>query len=171
MNKQKSSIISVFRHCTHILAIVLFFSPETIIGCLTTLFNDSKLTVKVIDHTDKSNNQHPHQAPINILFIPRNQSIRFGKPDEHAHFTIYTKVPNSHTFTATYEVKQMECGLQGSPYLKMSDIKNKTGDASLYTITHLQSGYSSMTQEITSSLQKPDIFYQEQSSQCSACSH
>lgn len=144
-------------------------SITTIINtCMTTVLNDGHGSVMVIDHNDASNKNNL-QAPGNILFIPKNQSRRFGKAHEHSHFTIYIKPAKSHVFTAIYEAQQNECGKTGNPVIKLSDLKNNTGDTRLFTIRPITKTYSSMVRELPS-MQRPDIFKEEKSGGCSACS-
>lgn len=137
-------------------------------ACMTTVLNDGDGSVMVVDHND-ANNKNNLQAPGNILFIPKNQSRRFGKAHEHSHFTIYVKPAKSHIFTAIYEAQQNECGKTGNPVIKLSDLKNNTGDTHLFTITPITKTYSSMVRELPS-MQRPDIFKEEKSGGCSACS-
>lgn len=138
-------------------------------ACMTTVLNDGQGSLMIIDHNDVSNKNNP-QAPGTILFIPKNQSRRFGKAHEHSHFTIYAKPAKSHVFTALYEAKQNECGKNGNPVIKLSDLKGNTGDTHLFTITPITKTYSSMVRELPS-MQRPDIFKEESSGGCSACSH
>jgi hypothetical protein len=136
-------------------------------ACMTTVFNDGHGSILVVDHNDASN-KNSVQAPGNILFIPKNQSRRFGKAHEKSHFTLYSKPAKSHVFTAIYEVKQNECGKNGNPLIKLSDLKSNTGDTHLFTITPITKTYSSMVRELPT-MQRPDIFKEETSGGCSAC--
>ena len=137
-------------------------------ACMTTVLNDGDGSLMVIDHNDVSNKNNT-QAPGNILFIPKSQSRRFGKAHELSHFTVYVKPVKSHVFTAIYEAKQNDCGKNGNPVIKLSDLKSNTGDTSLFTITPISKTYSSMVRELPS-MQRPDIFKEETSGGCSACS-
>lgn len=137
-------------------------------GCMTTVLNDGHGAILVVNHNDISN-KHTIQAPKSILFIPKNQSRRFGKAHEHSHFTVYEKPAKGHVFTATYEAQQNECGKNGNPIIKLSDLKSNTGDTNLFSVTPISQTYSSMVRELPS-MQRPDIFKEEKSGGCSACS-
>jgi hypothetical protein len=100
--------------------------------------------------------------------VPRAASRRIGKSDEHAHFTIYTKPPKSKIFIATYEIQQNECGKNGNPYLTMSDIRQRTGETNLFTITEISKHHTSMVRQL-SSIKKADIYKEDVGSGCTAC--
>lgn len=159
--------------CTKILTISLTLcalGTATISNaCMTTVLNDGYEAIMLIDHNDM-NNKNNSSAPGNILFIPKNQSRRFGKAHEHSHFTIYVKPAKSNVFAAAYQIKQKECGKTGNPLIKFSDLKNNTGDTYLFTITPINKNYSSMVRDLPS-MRRPDIFKEEQSGGCSACSN
>lgn len=150
-----------------ILAVSALSITTTNNACMTTVLNDGHGSIMVVDHND-ANNKNSLRAPGNILFIPKNQSRRFGKAHEKSHFTIYTKPAKSHIFTAIYEAQQNECGKNGNPLIKLSDLKGNTGDTHLFTITPITTTYSSMVRELPS-MQRPDIFKEEPSGSCSVC--
>src|SRR5437870_3013903 len=126
---------------------------HVLLPCMTTFFNDSNMPLLIIDMNDVANTTK--SLPGKFISIPPNKSQRFGKSHELAHFTIYSK-PQNHTFTAMYTVQQQECAQNGNPRLKFSDIKNNTGQSSLFIITPITNTYPSMVQELPS-MQRPDI--------------
>ena len=151
--------------------VALFLTLATVIahGCMTTIFNDNSGPVLVIDHVHESNKDNLSHPGL-IVSIPRNKQRRIGKADEHANFTVYTKQAKSQQFVATYHVVQNECGANGNPIVKMSDLAHGTGNTNLFTVTKLGSEQSSAVKEL-STAQSPDIFKTEQPAYhgCSAC--
>ena len=140
-------------------------------SCMTTIINDSSDTILVVDHNDASNKDNV-DGPGSIFSVTKNSSRRFGKAHEHSHFTVYTKQRKSPAFVATYKAQQNECGKNGNPAIKMSDLKEGTGDTALFTVHTLHTPYSSMVRDLPS-LQRPDIFKEEPAapkmSDCFAC--
>jgi len=135
---------------------------------MTTFLNDGSGPVIILDHVNPHNTNSANK-PGSLILIPKNTSRRFGKADEHAHFTVYTKQPKSQTLTACYEAVQNECGKNGNPLIKLSDLKNNTGETRLFTITPLMSGsHGSMVNQLPS-MQRADIYKEEPTAHCSAC--
>jgi hypothetical protein len=136
-------------------------------ACLVTVVNDSSNAILVVNHNERDNEQKLKT----IIFIPKNSSRRIGRSDELAHFTIYTKPPKNGHFYMAHTVQQKHCGPNGNPILKLSEIRKNSGpNVSLFTITHNENGNSSMVRQLPS-MQKPDIFKQNSSTECSACKH
>lgn len=149
------------------LLLIVSTTNSLIYPCMTTVLNDSQRTILIINHNDQYNKDNS-QSPNSIICIEKNASRRFGRSEEHAHFTVYTKQPKGQTFIATYEVQQNQCGNTGNPTLKLSDLKNNTGETNLFTITQMNTLHPSMVHQLPS-MQRADIYKQEPSS-CSACS-
>ena len=151
------------------LACIVSFCSQQIFSCVVTLVNDSPSGILVIDHVAHNN----AKTPSSIIVIPKGSSRRLGQAKKHAHFTVYTKQQKSNVFTTTYNIKQNECGKNGNPNIKLSDIKNGTGEASLFTITETSQHHSSMVRQLPS-MKRADIYKEEPSSStssgCSRCS-
>lgn len=124
--------------------------------CMVTLYNDGRRPIQVTDHNSMSN-KNADQGPTSFAIIPQKSSRRIGTPHEHAHFTVYIKHPKHNTFIAAYEVKQNECNKTGNPFLKLSDLKNKTGEANLFTITDKSRNHTSMVRQLPS-IQRAEIY-------------
>jgi hypothetical protein len=138
---------------------------QHLFACVVTLVNDSSGPILVIDHVAQNN----AKIPSSIIFISKGTSRRLGQAKEHAHFTVYTKQSKSNVFTTTYNVKQNECGKNGNPQIKLSDIKNGTGETDLFTIAETSQHHASMVRQLPS-MQRADIYKEEPSSTASGCS-
>src|SRR5581483_9606895 len=143
-------------------------SSAIIYSCIVTFFNDSAKPVLILDyHSAMVKSNPPATTPLSLPLIAKGTSRRIGKSTEHAHFTVYTKQPKGNGFTAIYEVQQNECGKNGNPYVTLSNLKNKTGQTNLFTITELSGQHTSMVRQLPS-MQRADI-YKEEPQGCSAC--
>lgn len=105
-------------------------------ACLTTLINDEVKKIIIYNKVDKT-----------LVPIQRNEKRRFGNQHQHAHFAIYTQLPNRQVFSRLYTCKQNTCGSSGNIQLKLSDIENSIGAAQLFTITKSKS-HASMVEEL-----------------------
>lgn len=108
-----------------------------IFSCMTTFINDSGNEVRILNKNDEK-----------FIDIPKNRSRRFGSAEQHAHFIIYTRQPNTklNVFKPEYECKQNECGTSGNIPLKLSEIQSNNGNAQFFTITRYES--TSMVDEL-----------------------
>lgn len=139
-----------------ILATAIIINLE---GCMITFINDSKQAILIYDLNDK-NNKNSSAPPKMLPVILKGNRWRFGRADEHAHFTIYIKTQKSkiNKFNLVYEVTQKECGEKGNPEIKFTDLENNTGNAHLFTITANHEPHVSMVQQLPM-LSNPDIDY------------
>lgn len=97
-------------------------------ACMTTFINDSSGLVTILNHLDNE-----------IIFVPKNKTRRFGSPDQHAHFSVYTPQSTKQVFKKLYECRQHECGKNGNPEVKFSDLEKyiqgeRPGETYLFTV-------------------------------------
>lgn len=133
--------------------------------CVVTLFNNGNGSVLILDHNNIKNKNNPKE-PTSLDMVPRAASRRIGKSDEHAHFTIYTK--HGKSFVSTYNIQQNDCAKNGNPKISLEDIKNRTGETNLFTITETSRHHTSMVRQLPS-IQKADIYKEEPTTGCSLC--
>jgi hypothetical protein len=146
--------------CTYVMSFYSHVYP-----CVVTLFNNGAGSVLILDHNNIRNKNNPKE-PTSLDMIPRGASRRIGKADEHAHFTIYTK--HGKAFITTYDVQQNDCAKNGNPKISFDDLKNKTGETNLFTITETSKHHTSMVRQLPS-IQKADIYKEEPTTGCSLC--
>ena len=62
------------------------------------------------------------------------EGVVFGNAHTHVHFSVYVQPPKMNIFRKVYECKQNECGKNGHPHIKYSDLENETPETLLFTI-------------------------------------
>ena len=154
------------------ISIMLYVSTitTTLQCCMITFINDTAPgNIFILNHTDKYNTET--YTPDNFIFIPKGKQRRFNDPHEHAHFSVYVHSKNS--LNLIYEVRQIECGDNGNPHIKFSELTNNTFDNNLFEVIDKNRIRSSMVRDLpmiktaTEQLIKPDIYKSMKS--CSAC--
>lgn len=157
------------------LFIGLFACSTTVIqACLTTIANDSPLSIMIIDHNDPANKSNL-SAPATIITILKNSSRRIGKPHELSHFSVYTTQPKSKTFSHSYTIRQTQCSKTGNPIIRVSDLVNGKVDSTIFTVTTIEQFSSTAAHQLSAlhNMEKPDLFKKEETmtNTCSLCSH
>jgi len=144
LNKKTAALSEKGKNMTkkwYMIAIAIIFCIETIFSglyaCMTTFINDSNSTIMIRNRNDKIS-----------FFIKKNGRRRFGSPDKHAYFDVCVKQSQPESYRPLYVCKQNECGKNGNPQLKYSDLESNQGAAQLFTITKNENPHTSMVREL-----------------------
>lgn len=136
-------------------------------ACMITFINDTNQAIILYDMKD-TNNKNSALPKVFTAMSTKGKSHRFGNNATHAHFAIYIKQPKNKNFTLTYEVKQNQCGTRGNPQIRLSDLENNSGDASLFTIIKNKKPHTSMVGRLPM-IEKPEVHKNDTHSGCSSC--
>ena len=136
-------------------------------ACMITFINDSNQTVILYDLNDLNNKNSV--IPKVVTSIATKKTHRFGNNKTHAHFVIYLKEPKSKNFKLVYEAKQHACGSKNNPHIKLSDLENNSGEASLFSIKKDTQPHTSMVGRLPM-IEKPELHKNERSG-CSSCTN
>lgn len=103
-------------------------------GCMITLINDGNRPIMVRDKNDK-----------NVFsVIAKNGRRRIGKSHQLAYFDIYVQQPKTQNFALTYTCRQKECGKNGNPHLRFSDLGSNGKTSALFMVVHNKKPHTSM---------------------------